>query len=231
METGDRPNLSGSKVEFRPLHEQVRQTLWESLIAGELRPGDRIVESKVAKELGVSQSTVREALRALEQIGVVTTSPHRGAFVNAITPTDAMEMYSTRALLEGRAIELAVSRVGPSEIRQLEDLLGQMREAAAAEDLGSLVQLDVSFHRHICEFSGQRLLTRLWSSVDPLGWTMVTGKRLFRHRLQEMVERHEPILKVLREGDAARARQVIESHIMDMGREVTSSAEAEVALL
>ncbi|MHB9092438.1 MAG: GntR family transcriptional regulator, partial [Chloroflexota bacterium] len=171
----------------------MRQAIWDALIAGELRPGDRITESKVARDLGVSQGPVREALRGLEQVGVVRYLPHRGTFVNGVSRADAAEIYSMRALLEGYAFRLAVSKVGPEEVHEFEEIIAAMHNSATASDLTRLIEKDVSFHRRIVELSGHGLLMRQWSTIDPLGWTAVTITRQFKSRPHELVEHHLPL--------------------------------------
>jgi DNA-binding GntR family transcriptional regulator len=221
----------GSRIEFTPLHEQVRRAIWQSIVGGRLNPGERIVESRVARELGVSQGTVREALRSMEQAGVVKTLPRRGAFVSHVSRDDAMEIYTMRTVLEAYAVELAMARIGPAEIEQLQTIVEGMRRFAAEGDVRSVIHLDVSFHRHLCEYSGHRLLLKLWSNVDPLGWTTVSITRLFRDRLEELISMHQKIIDALCSSDVTHARQVMEHHITDLGKQLTAGLAQDEAFL
>src|SRR5688572_30416059 len=93
--------------ERRPLREDVRDALVTAIVGGDFQPGERIVESRVASHLGVSQATVREALREIEQLGLVLSSLNRGVTVRPLTRRSVVEMYEMRALLEGHAARLA----------------------------------------------------------------------------------------------------------------------------
>src|SRR5579875_2679385 len=104
----------------RVLREDIKEFLIDAIIKGQHRPGDRIIESRVAQELGVSQGPVREALRDLELLGFVVSSPYRGTQVRKVSRRDLLELYPIRAALEGVAAHAAATRIDEATLQQLE---------------------------------------------------------------------------------------------------------------
>jgi DNA-binding GntR family transcriptional regulator len=213
------------QVSGRPLHEDVRHYLHEAIVQGRFKPGGRIVESRLARELGVSQAPVREALRELEQMGLVVHHPRRGATVRQITATDAREMYTLRAHLESMAARLALERLTEQDFERMDRMIREMVEAGENKDHQLLTRLDTSFHEFLCERSGHGLLLKVWRGNNPLVWTMITVITLERHDLVELAERHRPILNALRSGDPDAVDRAIRDHVLLLGEEVTRHLE------
>src|SRR5688572_33355566 len=109
---------------------------------------------RIAQQFGVSQAPVREALRDLDLLGFVVSSPFRGAIVRQISVEDLVQLYPIRAVLEGVAAREAATRIQPSGLRKLQKLLAMMRNAAALGDTRSEVEADFAFHLTIVEASG-----------------------------------------------------------------------------
>lgn len=202
-----------------PLHESVRRYLHDAIVQGRFKPGGRIIESRLARELSVSQAPIREALRELEQMGLVVHHPRRGASVRKITADDAWELYSLRAHLEVMAAQLALGRITADDLQHLEELVERMREAALVDDHDRMTRIDAQFHEYICERSGHRLLLKTWRSNNPLTWTLITVALLERHDLLELAERHTPIIAALRSKDPQVVEDVIREHLLVIGRE------------
>jgi DNA-binding GntR family transcriptional regulator len=216
------------QIQARSLREQVRHAIYEAMRTNRLKPGDRILELRLAREMGVSQTVVREALRELEQRGLVESFPNRGTYVRRITRDDAREIYSMRVALEAFAIRLAMPRLTDDDFGALEDLIEKMRAAAQANDEQRFVDCDVSFHRTIVAAANHKLLLRTWQSINPFNWTFVTYLRLSGDDPVRLAERHRPLLAALRSGDVALAQQRIEEHIMQLADQLVGMmAEAE----
>jgi DNA-binding GntR family transcriptional regulator len=116
----------------RPLPVQVREAIEEEILMGVLREGDQIVEYQVARQMGISQTPVREALRTLERDGLVVTRPHRGTFVRRVTRREAAERYSLGMELEAFAARLALPKLTEADFRHLERLIDEMAAAAGS---------------------------------------------------------------------------------------------------
>lgn len=207
------------------LRHDVRNHLRNQIFDGTLQPGDRIVESRLARELGISQTPVREALRELEQMGLVVSYPNRGSSVRRVEPRDAGEMYTLRAHLEVLAIDLALPRLTADDLATLDTLIDDMIQAAHDDDPERLTELDTAFHEFILTCSDNRLLLQTWQGISPLNWTMMTVIRLRDRNLVELAERHRPIVDALRAGNQQLAEQVIREHVLVLGDRVVQELE------
>jgi len=220
-------NSSASFQVSPALRHDVRNHLRNLIFEGTLQPGDRIVESRLARELGISQTPVREALRELEQMGLVVSYPNRGSSVRKVAPKDADEMYTLRAHLEAMAVRLAVPRLTDDDLATLDGLIEGMIEAGEAEDPELLTELDTRFHEFICECSGHSLLLRTWQGISPLNWTMMTVIRLKDRNLRELAERHRPIVEALRARDPEAADVAVREHVLVLGERVVEDLERQ----
>ncbi len=194
------------------LREQVKELLLERIMRGEYEPGDRLVETRIAQELGTSQAPVREALRDLELLRLVESEPFRGARVRAISAEEIAEIYPVRAALEEVGAREAARRLDPETDRRLAAEVEAMRRAADAGDLHEQVEHDVQFHRLMIEASGNRTLLEVWTSLRIEARTVMTLLKtgVDRRRLAEM---HQPILDALRTGDPEVAGRVARAHV------------------
>ena len=202
-------------IERRVLRDEVRERLMEDILSGRLQPGERIVETRVAKELGLSQTPVREALRDLELLGFVVTSAFRGATVRRVSPEDWAEIYPIRAALEGVAARAAAARISDEDVYRLRGLVEAMRSASQRGDKHATISADIEFHSHIVELSGNRVLKQLWQSLRLATTTFLTVSVTHRP-LQELAERHTVVLEALISRDGAAAEAAMRSHISDL---------------
>lgn len=148
-----------------PVVDQIAGSIRGMIVAGDLKPGDRIVESRIARQIGVGQPTVREALVALEHQGLVVRKANQGCVVTVLTRAEISQILRVRDQLEGMAIELAMEIAPDSEIQQLVDAAMAMQEAARARDLERFFELDVRFHETLWRLSGNFVLPKLLSQT------------------------------------------------------------------
>lgn len=197
------------------LRDQVRELLLERILDGTYRPGDRLVETQIAQELGTSLAPIRESLRELEALGFVESSPFRGSKVRAVSKADLLEGYPVRAALEEVAARAAAPRLD-GQVPALQAELDAMRRAADAGDLHTQVRHDVAFHRLIVEGAGNSVLIRLWSSlwIEARTLISVVEAHIDQH---DVVEMHQPILEALAARDADRAATLLREHIEFFG--------------
>ncbi|MEV4076307.1 GntR family transcriptional regulator [Nonomuraea fuscirosea] len=190
-----------------PLRDQIRQAVVDGLISGRYAPGDRIVERRVAAELGVSQAPVREALRELEALRLIESSPNKGAQVRGITEADLREVYQVRAGLEETAV-----RLGRPDVHALRRHLHRLQEATAGGSLTEQVRHGVGFHREIVAAAGNAVLMSVWESLGVEVWTHLSI-RLFRMRPHENARDHEPLVEAF-ERDDPRAGAMLHDHVL-----------------
>ena len=214
--------------ERRVLRDEIRDQLIEQILNGKLAPGERIVEMRIAQQFGVSQAPVREALRDLDLLGFVVSSPFRGAIVRQISVEELVQLYPIRAVLEGLAARHAASRMSPATFKKLEGLLATMRTAAARGDHRRAVEADFAFHLTIVEASGNRLLQQIWDRMRLATTTFLTVSKS-HHSLREIVERHSSVVDALRTRDPDAAERAMRFHIEEPGEWLRAALEEEAA--
>jgi DNA-binding GntR family transcriptional regulator len=196
------------------LSDQVKDRLLEAILDGRYPPGARIVETRVARELGTSQAPVREALRDLEAIGVVQTTAFRGARVRRPSADELLEGFAIRAALESLAARLAIPHLTSDDLQALAGLLDEMRRAADDGDVYAEATADAAFHGRIVALSGNATLQRVWKTLEPFSRTYITMvvPGVDRRRIAEL---HAPVLAALQLRDASVADTVIHDHFAD----------------
>ena len=195
------------------LREQIKDVILQRIVAQTYPPGSRLVETRIAQELGVSQAPVREALRDLEQLGCVVHEPFRGCSVRALSAEDLLEAFPVRAALESLACRLAAEHVTAREIRRLADHVDDMREACRSGDAHGQSQADTQFHATIVRSAGNAILERQWTLLEPFLRTYLSVAHIAD--LSTMPDRHLPILDALRARDGEAAAAAMHQHLMD----------------
>jgi DNA-binding GntR family transcriptional regulator len=195
------------------LREQIKDVLLQRIVEGSYPPGSRIVETRVAQELGVSQGPVREALRDLEQLGCVVHEPYRGCSVRAFSVDELLDAFPVRAALEALAARLAAERITDAELDALDELLDRMRLAARRGDAHDQSQANASFHATIVRAARNSTLERQWRMLEPFSRTYLTVSRPGIDLLH-LSERHVPILDALRRHEPDAAAEAMHDHLM-----------------
>ena len=144
------------------LAEQVKERLLQDIFAGRYPPESRIVETRVAKELGISQAPVREALRGLEALGLIEILPFRGARVRRPSADEMRDAYLVRTELEVLGARLGVPKMTDDDLAELDELHTRMRKAAAKKDRHAVAQADTKFHERLLSLAGNHALERVW---------------------------------------------------------------------
>jgi len=186
--------------------------LRRSIVAGDLRPGQRVGQEEIAERLGVSLAPVREALAALEQEGQLTYKPRRGYFVTELRLDDLHEIYELRTLLEDRAARRAAPLHDEDALERIELAAREVVEAAEAGDVAAELAANRRFHFALLEAPGQthalRLIRLLWDSTE-------TYRALYYNSPTarvEAVRAHQRIVAALRAGDGNRLVAELDAH-------------------
>ena len=196
------------------LVESVLQKITEAIVTNRLRPGEKLVETQLGEQLGVSRGPVREAFRRLEQMGLVEKIPYRGAFVSALTQQDVEELHNVREPLEGLAARLLAERRDPQIIAKLEAILNEMSRGDISSDQGRMIELDVDFHNALIELTEHKLLYEIWQTVSVRlrRFLYLKRERLYRTPL-EAVQIHVPIMRAIAAGEAEQAELEARRHV------------------
>lgn len=190
------------------LSEQIRDMLLNRIATGELRPGDRLVELKIAAEMQTSQAPVREALRELETMGLVETARNRGARVRVISEQELGEILDVRGQLEGYAAALAASKGGDVP-REMTDGLEKMRRASKNDDKHSYVEGFDDFHQALVKSAGNAVLYDEWWRLSVKVRPLLAAVH-FREDMRDRLTKHERIAQAFEthDGDAAQAATI-----------------------
>ena len=193
------------------LADQVKDRLLEDILAGRYPSNSRIIETRVARELGTSQAPVREALRGLEALGVVEILPFRGARVRHPSKAELFEAYAVRAELEALAARLGVPNLTDADLVDIERLLAAMEQAADRDDRHEVAMADAAFHARLVHLAGNAPLERVWRSLEPYSRTYITlvGPRADTHWTAGL---HPAIVAALRTGDAEAVEAALRDH-------------------
>ena len=194
--------------------EQMVAYVRHAVMTGKLCPGDRLIEQQLAAEMQMSRGPVRDALRQLEQEGLVQIQRNRGAVVSTLGLREAYEFYLVRGHLESLAVRLARNYMQPSDIARLSDLADQMTTLRGAEDDWlRATELDVAFHSHIVSCSHNQSLIHTYAMMNvKINALFMTVKQYMPDRLLYMPERHRKVIGVFAAGDWWRAETVVADH-------------------
>ncbi len=197
------------------LREQVRDVLLERIMSGHYAPGSRLVETRIAEDLGVSQAPVREALRDLEQLRLVVHESFRGCSVCALSAADLLEAYPVRSALEALAVRLAAEHIEDQDLAELERLIDAMRRASADGDASAETRADAEFHATIVRAADNAVLTHQWEQLLPHARTFIS-LTLPSSAHGDLADRHRPILQALRRRDPHLAEAAMHEHLADV---------------
>jgi DNA-binding GntR family transcriptional regulator len=204
-----------ARERFTIASEVVELLRWR-IIDGSLPPGTRLREERLSKEMGISRGPVREAVRELEQEGLIAVEPYRGAVVMGISESELRRvLIPLRALLEKAAVEFALELMTEDDFKVLEGVIKEMRavgESGSPTTLRQLVELDVSFHRHIVESSGGYHTKQLWRVIQPrirMGFYHLGSRH---YHSSEIADEHEVLLSALRSRDLTIALDALDLH-------------------
>lgn len=191
----------------RPSHvrlvDQVRQSLEEAILAGQIQPGEHLAETRIGEQLNVSRTTVREALLMLEQQGLVVSVPRRGMFVTRLSEQDALDLAFLRVLLEGFAVVVGRSRIDDDLIAQLKSQIEDMQACEIPGELPRLIEIDLAFHGRLIELADSPRLKAAWSSLNSqLGALMLRGIESHDFSTGDVADLHADLLAAIRAGNS-----------------------------
>ena len=201
------------------LSAQVKDRLLRWIIEGELPPGSRIIETKVARQLGTSQAPVREALRDLATLGLGEMHPFRGARVRQPAAEELVEAMEVRGELEAIAARQAARSVDPETLTRMRALIDTMRACADDEDPHGQALANSEFHTLVIASSGNGTIQRLWDILDPFARTYLTAAAPGAD-LHWLAERHVAIVDALASGDGERAAVQMRIHAREAEKQV-----------
>jgi len=201
----------------RTLSDYIADQLRQAILADQLKPNQRMVEQEIAENMKTSRGPVRDALKILENEGLVARQPHRGAFVAELNLDDFIEIYTLREALENLALRYAIKRASTKQIESLEELVRSMREIAKEDPIDQVeaTDVDLEFHHTICKISGHRRVLSTWESLSGQIRIVVLKHRLFNpgDLRSRSITWHERIVEALRERNTEMAINELHVHM------------------
>ena len=199
--------------------EEIRNAIREAIFSRELKPGDRIIETYWAKELGVSQGPVREAIRDLEAMGLVETVPFKGSRVRSLTEKDIRDNYSVRICLESKSIRDAIQNLDDDALEalgsNLQSILEEMDESAGQGDLRAFTEQDAAFHRAIINATENQILLRLWEQCNMRNWYTVSALTDAKS-LKKLQVGHQKLTNAICRRNLKEATTTLEDHLTSL---------------
>jgi DNA-binding GntR family transcriptional regulator len=200
--------MAFSTLQLSSKRDQIVDRLREAILSGRFSPGERIVESRLARQLGTSQAPVRDALALLERQGLVVKVANRGTFVSRLHGRELRELFTLRAVLDAFAARLAAERASAAEIERLHTLIGQMRAAEEAGDHAALTDAHLLLHEAIYEISGHSMLSEIFAQISPrMTLALSFAENLFWSDGDE-TECHRPLVAAIAEHKPKQAEQI-----------------------
>lgn len=198
--------------EKKNLGQEIAQYMKKAILDGKWNPGDRLIETKLARELGTSQTPVREAINQLASEGVIVSLPNRGAVIRDLDAIDIFEIYSIRAVIEGLAIRLATSRATPADISEIESFYNEMKRKINDDDVKSLSHDAEQIHEFIYKLANHSELSAMHQTIS---FKVALANRIlsFNYTKQEEFDQHRAIIEALKKGDPDYSEKVMREHI------------------
>jgi GntR family transcriptional regulator, trigonelline degradation regulator len=207
-----------------PLRRQVLDELRQSIIAGRLNPGQRLVERELIEMMGVSRTVIREALRQLESEGLVAIIPNKGPVVRTLTVEEARDLYAIRAVLEGFAARLFVEQADDGQIARLEQALSVVEKAYESGDADRMLDTKNSFYEALFEGAKSSTLSSMIGMLHGriYRWRALglTHPKRSVERDRESMKNLRAVLQAIRVRDAALAEKTLREEVSKAGAEV-----------
>jgi DNA-binding GntR family transcriptional regulator len=203
-----------SSLDRSTLRERALGALRSAIVSGQYRAGDHLGEVELATHLGISRGTVREALRHLQQEGLVTPGNRGKLRVKRLSPDEIRELFQVRAALEGLAAATIINSPGRgAAVAALREALAKLSDADSNADFASRVEADLGFHLLLCQLANNSMLVDSWRHLE--GRIRVTIMNGQPDRLPHLMSRrrHSPIVDAIESGDAPAAVRVVEEHM------------------
>lgn len=197
----------------KPIREITYEALKDAIIAGDILPGERIVESSFAKRLNISRTPIREALRKLEQDGLVVYTPRKGVVVKSLEEKDINDIYTIRTTLETLALTKAIDNVTPEKIAKMRDILSRANQALIDGDIESAAKISREMHMEIYELSGMDRLVTVMNTLDEYMDRFSYMSMSDEERRQTAAREHDEMVNALEARDLETLIHVSEVHL------------------
>jgi len=205
------------KLNFRPtvLVEEVSRTLSEAILEGVYKGGEKLIESELKEQFGISRSPIREAFRDLEKKGLVEILPRKGTFVKKITRRDIEEHFPVRSVLEGLAAREAYQKMTEEDLEDMAEVLANMKKAVSKNDAKTYWEHHLLFHEVFINASENAILINLLKTLRVHGMWYRFSYQYYKEDLKKSLAIHEKILRLFKtkKTDLNKLEDMVRNHI------------------
>ena len=212
------------------LSERILEHIKDDILSGQYKPGDRLLYEKIASKFDVSLTPVKEALLRLEQEGLVTTIPRKGAYVSNLTSSDMREYIQIRYALERLAVEIiCANKIDEKDILLLKEINGEIETAVRKKDSHQCMIKDIEFHHAMVNLSGNKRLSELMNQLPLSNFYALTGNRDDMIDLGDQITSvHAAIIEALSAGEVQKTTALLKKNILNPQLDLLKKAKAEV---
>jgi DNA-binding GntR family transcriptional regulator len=206
--------ISLSDFDRLPLHKLVYEKLRDLILTGGILPGEKLVENDISRQLKISKTPIREAIRELSQEGLLIHTTRRGIRVIDFTEKDVDEIIFLRAELERIGVEKACGNLDDSDFMHIDSTLQQLAVYEQSRDYAAMAKADMGFHEHIMEKSDNTRLVKAWKTIASQMLVLLNSIDFYALSSDYAHKNHREILNLLKESKATEVSQVIKDHIL-----------------
>lgn len=210
------------------LREQIVSSLRESIIRGDLDPGQKLTEPELSEKLGISRTPIREAFRQLESEGFLTVMPRRGAIVSRISRKEIDDFYELKSLLEGYAARIGAEKIDEKGIKRLRKINEQLIDLSEIDDVDAFFLKNDEFHNVFLSYCGNEKLLEFLEHMVKKFMRFRLGALSVPGRLKKSVKQHDEIIKAMAGKDGRLAEAVVSKHALLSGEELAARIELDV---
>ena len=202
-----------TKLNKRPLYEEVAERLREQIFAHQMAPGSWVDEQSLALQLGISRTPMREAIKVLAAEGLITMYMNRGAYVTEVDRRDLEQIFTVLSLLEGQAAKETALRATEDQLTELDNLHHRLEKAAADRDLDQFFEINVKFHELIQDIAGNRWMNNTIADLRKVLKLQRRDSLNRTGRMQNSVIEHRQILEAILKRDPIAAEAAMRKHL------------------
>jgi len=201
-----------TKLNNRPLYEDVADRLREQIFSKELAPGSWLDEQSLAEQFGISRTPMREAIKVLASEGLITIKMRRGAYVTEVNRGDLEQIYTVLALLESQAAKITAAKASEDQLNLLDHLHHRLEKAAADRDIEQFFEINGKFHELIQEIAGNRWMNGVIADLRKVLKLHRRDSLTSTGRIQNSLLEHREILKAILKRDELAAETAMRKH-------------------
>ena len=213
--------------DYELLNQKVYRILKAEIIEGSLKPGTKLLENNIAKQLGISRTPIREALRELAAEGFVKMNPNQGVVVSNASVEDVQEVLQIRGVLEGLAARLATKMINEEEIKELEKYQKRMEYYTNKDDVLAFSEMDTEFHELILNICGSNRLIQIRKNLSDQAHRYQIRSLSVPGRLKYSLKEHQGVVEALKRKDAEQADRLSQKHIENVLANILAHKDKE----